>query len=492
MTTKITDKNLNDDSVLTGAITDGTIVNADISPSAAISSSKISGALSTEDLDQVNYNIGILAFKHAVSESLTIYNLVDGIVDEFNDTSGVASTDMIYDAPGDYYTNLAAPQVTTQTHNQTGRTSSGSVDSLTVPSSGTSATFYFWAGGGGGPQTHTGKGGGASGHTTGTVPTPGGATFNIVTAGGGQFTGGHHGGGGGLTGLFPSGTFPVSPNTAFTNTILIAGGGGAAGNEAYGGSGGGASGSGSQNSGNGGNQNAGGSGPDYNGGKLYGGNSSAQGNLTTNNNQGGWGGGGNAHGNERGGGGSGYYGGGGGWSGGGGSGYIGGSPSYSVTGGTTTQGQQGNGTQSANPPQTGSPFYSNVPGSGQGSSLSAQGGGAVAQYTIIPSVASGTITSSTFSASSTPTTARIVVFLDANGETINTDIIAKVSRDGGSTYTNATLVDSGYITGTSGSKIYTDTVDISGQPSGTNMKYQMSFSGLSNSIQVNGVSLQWA
>ena len=35
------------------------------------------------------FNIGVLGFKMAVSDGLTIFNLVDGVVDEFNDESGI-------------------------------------------------------------------------------------------------------------------------------------------------------------------------------------------------------------------------------------------------------------------------------------------------------------------------------------------------------------------------------------------------------------------
>ena len=34
------------------------------------------------------FNIGLLGFKMAVNEGLTVFNLVDGVVDEFNDESG--------------------------------------------------------------------------------------------------------------------------------------------------------------------------------------------------------------------------------------------------------------------------------------------------------------------------------------------------------------------------------------------------------------------
>ena len=69
MTTKITGDN----------ITDSSVTEADLSDSA-----KSSGAT-----DKNAFNIGVLGFKIAVNEGLTIFNLVDGVVDEFNDESGI-------------------------------------------------------------------------------------------------------------------------------------------------------------------------------------------------------------------------------------------------------------------------------------------------------------------------------------------------------------------------------------------------------------------
>jgi len=91
-----------------------------------------------------------------------------------------------------------------------------------------------------------------------------------------------------------------------------------------------------------------------------------------------------------------------------------------------------------------------------------------------------------------PSLGRIVVFAEIAPETLNTDIIAKISRNGGTNYTNVTLTDSGYVLASSGTKIYTGSVDISGQPSGQSMKYQLSGSNLTNEIRIHGVSLQWA
>ena len=64
-----------------------------------------------------------------------------------------------------------------------------------------------------------------------------------------------------------------------------------------------------------------------------------------------------------------------------------------------------------------------------------------------------------FTSSNVPTTSRIVVF-EENIETptLNTDIVASISRDGGSTFTTATLTDSGYVTGSSGQRILTGQV----------------------------------
>ena len=88
-------------------ITDGTIVDADISPSASITSTKTGIAT---DLTETNnpFNIGVLGFKYAVNKGLTIFNLVDGIVDEFHSEGGVDTSEnsnAIYDSTSDFYTN---------------------------------------------------------------------------------------------------------------------------------------------------------------------------------------------------------------------------------------------------------------------------------------------------------------------------------------------------------------------------------------------------
>ena len=72
---------------------------------------------------------------------------------------------------------------------------------------------------------------------------------------------------------------------------------------------------------------------------------------------------------------------------------------------------------------------------------------------------------------------------------LNTDIIASVSRDG-TNFTNATLSDSGYVTGSSGQRILTGQATISGQPSGQSMRWKLALAN--NTVKIHGVSLQWA
>ena len=106
-------------------------------------------------------------------------------------------------------------------------------------------------------------------------------------------------------------------------------------------------------------------------------------------------------------------------------------------------------------------------------------------------VTSTTIVSNAFTANSVPTTSRIVVFEeDVGTPTLNTHIIASISRDGGSNYTTATLSDSGYVTGSSGQRILTGSATISGQPSGQSMRWKLALS--SQKVKIHGVSLQWA
>jgi len=105
------------------------------------------------------------------------------------------------------------------------------------------------------------------------------------------------------------------------------------------------------------------------------------------------------------------------------------------------------------------------------------------------SVENMTLQSVAFTAGSQPDTCRINIYEeDVDSVTVNTDIKAWVSRDGGTTFTQITLLEQGnYDTG---QRILSGEVDISGQPSGTSLKYKITTLNL-KSLRVHGASLTW-
>ena len=148
------------------------------------------------------------------------------------------------------------------------------------------------------------------------------------------------------------------------------------------------------------------------------------------------------------------------------------------------------------------PGYSNYTNASDGGAMGDGGtpsdggekGGAGNGYVLLTGsgsvTASTTIVSNAFTAGSAPSSSRIVVFQENVGSvTLNTDIVASISRDGGSTFTTATLADSGYVTGSSGQRILTGTATVSGQPSGTSMRWKLALAN--NQMKIHGVSLQW-
>jgi len=540
----VTSDKINNSAVTSAKIQDGSIVNADINACAAIASSKLTVDTSAleSDINTNKFNISLLGFKMAVNEGLTVFNLVDGVVDEFNDESGIdeaEGSNDTYCATEDSYANYTYSPIcisagfttTTITEPDTSTAGTnpavtcGTYGQFTVPCGATSINIYaFGAGGGGGSGNspaqpgHAGGGGFASGVL---AVTPGQVLEVVVGEGGGDggepgyFLGG--GGpartslsepGGGLSGVFTNcegfnalrDCAPKAPQV-----YLVAGGGGGGGHTSRGGGGGGLTGnSGGENSnleqtnapptnqgsgdggGGGGDQEQGGqaalpSQGGQNGAFLEGGVSTA---VTC---------------NTGGGGGGGYWGGGsgtrnpssGGTGGGGGSSYYG---HPQITCGATEDAstvQESGGTLS--------PFY--VADTGEGGPIasprpaSTPNGedGYLLIYTstcIATPGGSSTIVSGTFTSSSVATSARIVVFEeDVDTPTLNTDVIASVSRDG-TNFTNVTLSDSGYVTGSSGQRILTGQADISGQPSGQSMRWKLALA--TNTVKIHGVSLQWS
>jgi len=557
---------VSDGAITSAKIADGAIVNADVNASAAIADTKLATistagkvnvnalsapgsasvflagdgsftAIDTSQQDTNAFNISLLGFKMAVNDGLTVFNLVDGIVDEFNDESGTdegEGSNDYYCGTNDFYQNItfgspsprsagfsttAITEPDTSTAQTNPETGSGTYGAYTVPSGMTTATIKVWGAGGSGgfgaPGSPTGGGGGfAEGEAT---VSPGQSLEVIVGEGAGGQGDGHPNGqneGGGMGGVHPSqnpgntakggggGTYasggglsavtngPSLPQAATPNLLIVAGSGGGGGGhnnaQSSGGRGGGSSGtSGTGNNGGGGGSQSGGgsSGGGQAGGFLYGGNGDGPGG---------------------GGGGAGFYGGGGGQTtsgehagGGGGSSYTG---NPLMSGGTTSQASGSGSGGSGEPAYPGlpSPSYGNLGQGGEGSSPSGGNGESGGDgYVLITgtsqptSTASTTIVSDTFTASSVPTSSRIVVFEeDVDSPTLNTDIIASISRDGGSNFTNATLSDSGYVTGTSGQRILTGQATISGQPSGQSMRWKLALAN--NQVKIHGVSLQWS
>jgi hypothetical protein len=99
--------------------------------------------------------------------------------------------------------------------------------------------------------------------------------------------------------------------------------------------------------------------------------------------------------------------------------------------------------------------------------------------------------SNAFTAASAPSTARLV-FQVYEGEsvTVNTDFKGYVSRDGGTTWTQATLAL--VMTLANGDKLYEASgIDISGQPSGTSMKWRFTTHNGKN-VGPSGVVMNWS
>ena len=104
-----------------------------------------------------------------------------------------------------------------------------------------------------------------------------------------------------------------------------------------------------------------------------------------------------------------------------------------------------------------------------------------------------TLISNVQTAQAAPSNSRVCMLMDpATGTTtVNTDVKAYVSRANGTTYSQITLADEGTYSGTQ--KILAGTVDVSGQPSGTSMRYKIETLNQSGSkeTRIYGTSLSW-
>ncbi|MDA0304931.1 MAG: hypothetical protein O3B76_01405 [Proteobacteria bacterium] len=100
-----------------------------------------------------------------------------------------------------------------------------------------------------------------------------------------------------------------------------------------------------------------------------------------------------------------------------------------------------------------------------------------------------TLVSGATTALAQPTDAFIVLWQeDVDAVTLNTDLTAEVSRDGGTTWTAVTLTEEATLTT---GRILTGTADISAQPAGTSMKYRIKTLNTKGQ-RIHGVGLQWS
>ena len=102
-----------------------------------------------------------------------------------------------------------------------------------------------------------------------------------------------------------------------------------------------------------------------------------------------------------------------------------------------------------------------------------------------------TLQSAAQTAKAQPDNIRIAINFEkvSGAVSLNTDIVASVSRNGGSNFTTATLVDKGdYDTG---KQVLVDSVDVSGQPSGTSIVYKI-VSANSKQFKIHGTTVSWS
>ena len=476
----------------------------------------ITGIPTTGDINALEQSIAMLGFYRATDNSKAKYTLVDQIIDEYVDASGIDASASTNEATtAGYYYGVSGGNATGGTETTHGSykvhsfTTAGN-SNFVVPSSG-NVDYLVVAGGGGGGSW---GGGGAGGYRSGTSFAVTAQTYTITVGDGGSGASNGQSNNGGNGG-----------NSVFSTITSTGGGGGGGGNGQNGGSGGG---SGAHNCGNG---------PNYSCNNSGAGNtpstSPSQGNAGGNAYQGGGGCGGYQGGG--GGGGSGNAGGNGGTSkggvggsgtnnnfrtgsnveyagGGGGAGYSDGcNPGDSAGGNTRPMPNAGGGGGSGGSPSPYTPNATNATantGGGGGADpdgATAGGSGIVVIRYLNNSTFSGpggnmTLQSNATTADSAPTVADIIMLIEnAYGTaTLNTDIKAFVSRNGNFNTLNTdhkevVLKDEG-TWGTNKKILAAHDVDISGITAGTAMKYRiqtLNQSTSSKETRIHATSLAW-
>ncbi len=459
------------------------------------------------EINAVNTDIALLGFKVAANGSLAAYNLHDQTVDDFQDASGIDASTSTGEIRNDsnYYSGVSVGTYSTDAFTSTG------ASTWTCPADTQQAEVLIVGGGAGGGNHYYGGGGGAGGvvHDT-DYAVVAGTVYDITVGAGGA--------------AVNSGSDSVwNVNAEGSGITMTAYGGGRGGEHdagVSGGSGGGRSGYSIPNAGGSSSQTSptgatgygnagGGSGSNQGGAGGGGANAVGQDSPGTNNEDGGYGGAGKlfsnftAYGTTSGnvassGSDGGYFGGGG-----GGGGYPGDNSNQGGAGGV------GGGGKGAKSYDTGSTYQSvagmaNTGGGGGGGSGSSSFNGAAGGSGVVlirhrtEAYNNMTLVSNATTAEATPTTGDIVMTYTNGsgtasiGDGTNGDIRAYVSRDNGTTYTQATLSSEGT---TGGHTILTaHNVDISSQPSGTSMRYKIETlnQSASKETRIQAVSLGWA
>ncbi len=493
--------------IQTAGITDGTVGADDLASTLDLSSktvtlpeASVTAHVTAFDDNQLKEEIALLGFKVAANGSLSKYNLVDQIIDSYEDASGVdagGSSDEVRNL-SNYY-SIGVPVTVSGNYDSSGVdgdytwykwttvTSSGSFTTdaaqdyeyLVVAGGGSGGGGQYLSGGGGagGFRTATGfaitastitgitVGAGGAAQSGGSMGADGGnSVFSTITSTGGgggsnyMVSGGRDGGSGGGGG----GSANYTPGSGIDD-------GGTFGTVTYQGHDGGigmTTGAGAHGAGGGGGAGAaGGAGTSSVGGDGGAGRAST---ITGSSVMYAGGGGGSA------------YDGGGGTAGAGGSGGGGAGSTGDATSGTASTGGGGGGAERL------------------GSYTSGAGGSGIV---IIkrptgpsPSVSSMTLISNATTAEATPTKGDIVMTYTngAGTATVNTDLKAYVSRDDGTTWTQLTLASQGS-TGAH-TILSAHDLDISGQPSGTAMRYKITThnQSVTKETRVHAVSLGWS
>ena len=100
-----------------------------------------------------------------------------------------------------------------------------------------------------------------------------------------------------------------------------------------------------------------------------------------------------------------------------------------------------------------------------------------------------TLISNAQTAETQPDTARVVILEeDVDSVTLNTDLKCFASRDGGTTFTEITLINEG--TFGNSQNILAANIDISGQPAGTSMVYKITTLN-GKSLKIHATGLLW-